>query len=227
MRVIVFGASGMIGQGVVRECLRDASVERVLVVGRTATGIADGKLEELVHGDMLDLSPVADRLAGWDACFFCLGVSSAGMNEADYTRVTYDLTLAVAERLAKLNPQMVFIYVSGAGTDSSERGRSMWARVKGKTENAIAKLPFKATFMFRPGYVQPLDGITSKTRMYRVIYAVVGWMFPLWRALFPSLVTTTEEVGRAMIAMATRGGPSAIVENREISATGRRSLGRQ
>ncbi|HEY2749452.1 MAG TPA: NAD-dependent epimerase/dehydratase family protein [Polyangia bacterium] len=227
MRVIVFGGSGMIGQGVVRECLRDATVERVLVVGRTPIGVANDKLEELVHGDLYDLSPVAARLAGFDACFFCLGVSSAGMNEADYTRVTYALTLAVAERLAKLNPQMTFIYVSGAGTDSTERGRSMWARVKGKTENALMRLPFRASFMFRPGYVQPLDGITSKTRMYRVIYAVVGWMFPVWRALFPSLVTTTEEVGRAMIAMAKRGGPSAIVENREISATGRRSLDRR
>lgn len=219
MKVIVFGATGMIGQGVLRECLLDAGVERVLVVGRAPTGQKHDKLVEIVHADLFDLSPIERELAGWDACFFCLGVSSAGMNEADYTRVTYDLTLAVANTLARLNPAMTFVYVSGTGTDGSERGRSMWARVKGKTENALMRLPFKAAYMFRPGFVQPRNGIVSKTRLYRVAYSLVGWMYPLWKLLFPGFVTTTDQVGRAMLSVARRGAPAAVLENRDINAT--------
>src|SRR5256885_7286145 len=159
----------MVGRGVLRECLADPSVERVLVVGRTATGVVDGKLDEIVRADLFDLSDLADELSGYDACFFCLGVSSAGTAEDRYRRVTYDLTVGVARILAERNPDSAFVYVSGQGTDSSEKGRSMWARVKGATENALLRLPLRA-YLFRPGYIQPLHGITSRTRWYRLMY---------------------------------------------------------
>src|SRR5579864_1453935 len=170
MKVILFGATGMVGQGVLRECLRDPRVEAVLAVGRSATGQSHPKLSELVQQDLFAYSANEARLKGYDACFFCLGVSSAGMSEADYRHITYDLTLAAAETLVRLNPAMTFIYVSGAGTDSSERGSSMWARVKGATENALLRLPFKAAYMFRPGVIRPLHGIRSKTPLYRAFY---------------------------------------------------------
>ena len=218
MKVILFGATGMIGQGVLRECLLDPAVTRVLVVARASTGQRHDKLSELLHENFLDFNPIAQQLTGYDACFFCLGISSAGLSEADYRRVTYEYTLAAAELLARRNPQMTFIYVSGAGTDASEKGRSMWARVKGQTENALAKQPFKATYMFRPGYIQPLHGIKAKTRLYRLLYAVVGPLYPLWKVLFPRIVTTTEKIGRAMINVAARGAPARIVESRDINA---------
>jgi uncharacterized protein YbjT (DUF2867 family) len=208
----------MVGQGVLRECLLDMGVNRVLAVGRGATGQSHEKLRELVHPNLFDLSAIAAELAGHDACFFCLGVSSAGMSEQDYTHVTYDLTMAVAELLAKLNPGMTFVYVSGAGTDSSEHGRTMWARVKGRTENALLKLPFKAAYMFRPAFIQPMHGIVSRTRIYRILYAVVGPLYPLWRVLFPGYVSTTEKVGRAMIQAARRGAPKPVLENADINA---------
>jgi uncharacterized protein YbjT (DUF2867 family) len=218
MRVILFGATGMVGQGVLRECLLDDGVEWVLAIGRSATGQQHAKLRELVHKDLLDYSAIEGELSGYDACFFCLGVSSAGMSEQDYTRVTYDLTLAAARVLARLNPDMTFIYVSGAGTDSSEKGRAMWARVKGRTENALLGLPFKAKYMFRPGFIQPLHGITSKTKLYRAIYAVMGPLYPVWKAVFPKYVTTTEQVGRAMLRVARKGAPKPVVENSDINA---------
>jgi uncharacterized protein YbjT (DUF2867 family) len=188
------------------------------VVARAPTGQRHDKLAELLHEDFLDFNPIAEQLTGYDACFFCLGISSTGLDEADYRRVTYEYTLAAAELLARRNPQMTFIYVSGAGTDASEKGRSMWARVKGQTENALARLPFKATFMFRPGYIQPLHGIKAKTRLYRLIYAVAGPLYPLWKVLFPRMVTTTEKIGRAMINVAARGAPGRIVESGDINA---------
>jgi uncharacterized protein YbjT (DUF2867 family) len=193
-------------------------VERVLVIVRAPTGQRHDKLREIVHADLFDLSAIEPELAGHDACFFCLGVSAAGMKPAEYERVTYDLTLAVARTLARINPAMTFVYVSGAGTDGSERGRSMWARVKGKTENPLLRLPFKAAYMFRPGFVQPRHGIVSKTRLYRVVYSLVGWMYPVWKVLFPSFVTTTEQVGRAMLAVAKKGAAAAVLENRDINA---------
>jgi uncharacterized protein YbjT (DUF2867 family) len=217
MKVILFGASGMVGQGVLRECLLDKDVEGVLAVGRSPVGQHHEKLSEIVRKDVADLVSIEDRIRGWDACFFCLGVFSAGMKEADYRRVTYDLTLAVARTLARLNPGMTFIYVSGAGTDSSGRGRIMWARVKGETENALLRLPFKAAYMFRPGVIQPLHGITSKTRLYRTFYAVGGPLITLARMLFPRWVTTTEQVGRAMVRVGMRGAPKRFLENRDIN----------
>jgi uncharacterized protein YbjT (DUF2867 family) len=217
VKVIVFGATGMVGQGVLRECLADPSIERVLVVGRTATGVVDGRLREIVRADLLDLSDLADELSGYDACFFCLGVSSAGMAEDRYRRVTYDLTVGVARILAERNPDSAFVYVSGQGTDSSEKGRSMWARVKGATENALLRLPLRA-YLFRPGYIQPLHGITSRTRWYRLMYVLTTPLYPVLKRLFPGQVTTTEQIGRAMINLARDGGPSRVLAPRDINA---------
>ena len=215
MKVLIFGATGMVGRGVLRECLLDAGVERVLVVVRSPSGQAHEKLRELVHRDFFDFTSIAGELAGYDACFFCLGVSSAGMTEADYSRATYDITLAAAGLLAKANPAMTFFYVSGTGTDSTEKGPVMWARVKGRTENALLGL-FKAAYMFRPGFIQPLHGIVSKTKLYRVFYSLVGPFYPVLKALFPKYITTTENVGRAMLAVARHGAPKRLLENPDI-----------
>lgn len=217
MKVIVFGATGMVGQGVLRECLLDADVESVLVVGRTSTGVAHEKLRELIHRDFSDFSAVADRLTGFGACFFCLGVSAAGMNEKEYRRVTYDFTLAAARPLADRNPALTFVYVSGAGTDSSEQGRAMWARVKGRTENALLALPFTA-YAFRPGYIQPMHGARSKTGWYRAMYAVTTPLYPLLRRLVPGQTSTTQAVGRAMLTVARRGWDTRVLGSREINA---------
>jgi uncharacterized protein YbjT (DUF2867 family) len=214
MKVMIFGATGMVGQGVLRECLLDPEVERVVTIGRAATGQRHDKLREIVHADLFDLSPIEGELAGWDACFFCLGVSAAGMSEAEYTRITYDLTLAVARTLVKQSPEMCFVYVSGAGTG----GNAMWARVKGKTEAALLELPFRAKYMFRPGFIQPQHGVRSKTKLYRAIYAVMGPLYPVLRAIAPKYVTTSERVGRAMLAVAKRGAPNPIVENADIDS---------
>jgi uncharacterized protein YbjT (DUF2867 family) len=183
MKVLLFGASGMVGQGVLRECLLDPEVQLVETVGRSATGKQHQKLREIVHPDMWHYESIGSDLSGFDACFFSLGVTSAGMKEADYDRVTYGITIKAAETLSRLNPQMVFIYVSGAGTDSSEQGRTMWARVKGKTENALLRLPFRA-YIFRPGLIVPMHGIRSRTAWYRFFYAPFKPLLPLRRA-FP------------------------------------------
>lgn len=217
MRILLFGATGMVGQGVLRECLRDPDVEQVAAVGRNAAGIQDAKLAEIVHADLANYSAIENRLRGFDACFFCLGISSAGMKEADYERITYGFTVAAAETLSRLNPGMVFTYVSGAGTDSTERGRSMWARVKGRTENALLRLPLKA-YMFRPGVIQPLDGIKSKTRSYRVLYALTGPLLTLLHRLLPNVVLTTREIGQAMLKVAQHGYAKRVLEVRDIRA---------
>lgn len=217
MKVLIFGATGMVGQGVLRECLLDPGVEAVVTVGRSATGQSDPKLHDIVHAELTDYAAIEPRLAGFDACFFCLGIASAGMSEADYRRVTYDVTLAAAQTLARLNPAMVFVYVSGTGTDSSEKGRWMWARVKGATENALLRLPFKAAYMFRPGMIRPLHGIVSKTALYRVLYTVLDPVVPLLQRAFPNAVTTTEQVGKAMLAVARTGAPKRILENADIN----------
>lgn len=226
MRVILFGASGMVGQGVLRECLLAVDVTEVLAIGRTKLertplGRTEAKLRELRVENFEDFAPVAAELRDYDACFFCLGVSSAGMKEAEYTRVTYGYTMAAAEVLARQSPAMVFVYVSGEGTDSTERGRTMWARVKGRTENALLALPFRAAYMFRPGFIKPMHGVRSRTRVYRLIYAVVTPLFPLLRAVAGNHVTTTEEVGRAMLQVARAGAMERVLGNREIAALGR------
>jgi len=218
MNVVLFGASGMVGQGVLRECLLDPEVERVLLIGRSAIGMQHPKLRELVRRDLFDYSDIESDLAGYDACFFCLGISAAGLSEDDYRRVNYDLPLAAANALLKVNPGMTFIYVSGTGTDSTERGRTMWARVKGATENALLRLPFKAAYMFRPGFIQPMHGETSKTRLYRVFYVIARPIMPLLKRFFPKYVTTTEQIGRAMIKVARGGAPKAILETDDINA---------
>ncbi|MBE1484857.1 NAD-dependent epimerase/dehydratase family protein [Plantactinospora soyae] len=219
MKVILFGATGMVGQGVLRECLLDPRVEAVLSVLRTPTGRRDAKLRELVRKDFLDFTDLADEFAGYDACFYCLGVSSVGMNEPDYTRVTYDFALAAARTLAEVNPELTFVYVSGQGTDGTEQGRTMWARVKGRTENAlIALLP--NAYAFRPGFIQPLHGVRSKTRLYRLLYALITPLGGLLRRLFPRSVTTTEQLGIAMLSVAEHGFPRHVLENRDLTGFG-------
>lgn len=218
VRIILFGATGMVGKGALRECLLDLEVESVLTVGRSATGQQHEKLREIVHKDFFNFSAIESNLRGYDACFFCLGVSSAGMTEQEYTRLTYDITMAAAQTLAKLNPNMTFLYISGMGTDSSERGRSMWARVKGKTENALLRLPFKAAYMLRPGYIQPLHGIRSKTKLYQALYTVMAPLYSSWKVLLPKYVTTTEQLGRAMIKIAKQGAPKHVLETRDFNA---------
>ena len=218
MNVILFGATGMVGQGVLRECLLDPEVESVLAIGRSAIEQQHEKLHEIVLKTLTDLSSVENRLSGYDACFFCLGVSSAGMSEDDYRRVTYDLSLSVAATLARLNLAMTFIYVSGAGTDSSEHGRMMWARIKGKTENALLAMPFKAAYMFRPGYIQPMHGVRTKTKWFGTAYAIMAPLYPLLRRLFPRYVTTTEQLGRAMISVAKTSATKRVLESNDINA---------
>jgi uncharacterized protein YbjT (DUF2867 family) len=201
MKVIVFGASGMVGQGVLRECLVADDVEAVLSVGRRPTDVQHAKLTELVHTDFTDFSTAREQLTGYDACFFCLGVSSVGMKEPEYTRITYDFTLAAARTLAEVNPGSTFVYVSGAGTDSSEQGRSMWARVKGKTENDVIALPLRG-YAFRPGYIQPLHGVVPTQRWMRIVYGVFGPVYPLLHKVLPKATTTTEKLGLAMLHVA-------------------------
>ena len=218
MKVILFGATGMVGQGVLRECLLDADVESVLAVGRSPTGQRHAKLREIVHDNFLDYSGVESQLAGFDACFFCLGVSSVGMGEERYRHLTYDITMAAARTLAKLNPDMVFTYVTGRGTDSTEQGRLMWARVKGKTENDLLKLPFKAAYMFRPAGIQPLHGVRSKTTWVQAIYVASAPLLSLLNRTSPNYMTTTEQVGRAMIKVARDGYPRPVLESEDINA---------
>jgi len=217
MKVILFGATGMVGQGVLRECLLDPGVARVLAVGRSPTGQRHAKLNEVVPDNFLDYSAIESQLTGCDACFFCLGVSSVGMDEERYRHLTYDITLAAARTLAKLNPQMVFVYVTGRGTDSTEQGRLMWARVKGKTENDLLKLPFRAAYMFRPAGIQPLHGIRSKTAWYQAVYVIAAPLLTLLNRIAPKYMTTTEQVGRAMIKVARDGYPKPVLESEDIN----------
>jgi len=216
--VVLFGATGMVGQGVLRECLLDADVESVLSIGRKETGQPHEKLQEIVLWGVTDLAAIKGQLAGYDACFFCLGVSSVGMDAATYFyRLTYELTTSIGGTLVRLNPGMTFVYVSGAGTDSSERGRRMWARVKGQTENALLRMPFRAAYMFRPGYIQPLHGIRPKIRWIGALYTVIGPLYPVWKLLFRKYVTTTECIGRAMLAVAKQGAPKHVLESWDIN----------
>jgi len=216
MRVIVFGATGMIGQGVLRECLLDGGVEQVLSIGRTPTGRQHRKLRDLVWTNLYDLSGMEPELRGFDACFFCLGVSAVGMTEEQYTRVTYDLTMAVASVLSRINPEMTFVFVSAAGASSEETG-AMWARVRGRTENALFRLPLRA-YVFRPGLIRPLHGIKSRTRLYNAVYVTMAPVMPLLERLFPGHVTTTEQIGRAMMRVARDGFPRKVLHTIDINA---------
>jgi uncharacterized protein YbjT (DUF2867 family) len=220
MKLLLFGATGMIGQGVLRQALVDPDVTAVVTITRVPTGTTHPKLREIVRADVSDLSGLDAELASCDACLFCLGVSAVGMTEEAYSKLTHDLTLAVANRLVALNPGMTFLYISGAGTDATEKGRSMWARVKGKTENDLLRLPFKASYMLRPGYIQPLHGIKSKTRLYRVIYNVMAPVSPLLRRLFPRAVTDTDNLSRAMLRIARTGASRPVLENGDLNALG-------
>ena len=215
MKVILFGATGMVGQGVLRECLLDDTVDNVLAIGRNSVGVTHPKLRELRRPDLFDFAGVALEFQGYDACFFCLGVSSAGMNEADYTRMTYDLTMGWAKVLARVNPAMTFIYVSGGGTG----GKAMWARVKGRTEDAILAL-FPSAYMFRLGALRAMHGETSKTRWTRVLYFLFRPLWPLLRLVAPGAMITTEELGRAMIRVTQQGAPKRVLENRDLISLG-------
>jgi len=224
MKVLLFGATGMVGQGVLRECLLDPGVELVETVGRAASGVQPAKLREIVHADLWDYRSIENQLTGFDACFWCLGITSAGRSEADYERVTYGITMAAAGTLSRLNPGMTFVFVSGAGTDSTERGRIMWARIKGRTENALMRLPFRAAYMFRPGLIEPVHGARSRTAAYRWVYTLMKPLMPLARRAFPNQVLSTEDIGRAMLAVARNGAPLQVLENRDIRAILERPL---
>jgi uncharacterized protein YbjT (DUF2867 family) len=217
MNVLILGATGMVGQGVLRECLLDDGVARVVTLGRSATGQAHPKLREIVQANLFDLTPIESELRGLDACFYSLGATAAGKSEAEYTRINYDLTLSVAGTLARLDPDMTFVYVSGMGTDSTERGRTMWARVKGRTENALLRLPFKAAYMLRPGIILPMHGIKSRTTLYRVGYTLMTPLYPALRALFPRAITTTEHLGRVMLRLARSGYSKPVLEPADIA----------
>jgi uncharacterized protein YbjT (DUF2867 family) len=208
----------MVGQTALRACLRDPDVDRVTALGRTGAPQRDAKLHNLIHANLLDLTPIESELSGFDACLYCLGVSSVGLSEEEYTKVTYTIALSVAQTLVELNPGMTFVFVSGAGTDSSERGRSMWARVKGRTENALMRLPFKAVYVFRPGLILPMHGIKSRTRAYNIAYSAVRPLYPVLRRLMSRWVTTTEQFGRAMLTVAKRGFGKQIIEASDIGS---------
>jgi uncharacterized protein YbjT (DUF2867 family) len=220
MKLLLFGATGMVGQGALRQALLDPDVTSVVSITRAPGGTSHPKLREIVRRDVADLTGLDADLATCNACLFCLGVSAVGLSEEAYTKITHDLTLAVAKWLVALNPAMTFLYVSGAGTDSTEQGRAMWARVKGKTENALLRLPFKASYMLRPGIIQPRHGIKSRTRAYRIGYAVLAPVVPLLRWWFPQKVTNTDNVARAMLRIARAGAPRPVVENGDLNELG-------
>ena len=222
MNVLIFGATGMVGQGVMRECLAAPDVAKVLTVGRAPTGQQHPKLEELVHAEMWDYANVEAELSNYDACFFCIGVTSSNMSETAYTHLTHDMTLAAATALARLNPQMVFVYVSGAGADSSETSRIMWERVRGKTENALLKLPFRGVYIFRPGMIQPV-GVKSKTTAYRWFYTLTKPLLPMLRSMLPDQILSTPQVGQAMLAAVRHGAPKRVLESPDINALSKRA----
>jgi len=212
MKVIITGATGMVGEGVLHECLQHPQVEAVLIINRKPYGVSHPKLTEIIHQDFYNFAPIASRLRGYDACFFCLGITSVGMKEEAYYKVTYTLTLHIAAILAQQDPSMTFCYISGAGTDSTEKGRSMWARVKGKTENDLMKLPFRQVYAFRPGFIKPTKGLAHTHKFYRYI----NWAFPIGRALYPAGFCTMKELGLSMINIITHGYSKKIVAGKDI-----------
>ena len=215
-KVIITGASGMVGKGVMLECLDHPQIDEVLAIVRKPLSEEHPKLRQLIHDDFGDFDSVQDQLKGYDACFACMGVSAAGLNEADYTRMTYDFTMALAQTVLANNPKLVFTYVSGEGTDSSEAGRSMWARVKGKTENDLLQLGFERAVMFRPGAIIPLRGIKSRTKMYQFVYDYFMWFVKLVKLLAPKSVVNTTQIGQAMITVMFKGSPKSVVRPTDI-----------
>ncbi|MGB5847648.1 MAG: NAD-dependent epimerase/dehydratase family protein [Ignavibacteriaceae bacterium] len=212
IKAIILGSTGMVGEGVLHECLNHSDVESVLLINRKLCSVKHEKLKEIIHKDLLDLSSLEDQLEGYNACYFCAGVSSVGKKEDEYKRITYDLTLNFAKTLLKLDPVMTFCYVSGVGTDSTEKGRSMWARVKGKTENDLLKLPFKASYMFRPGYIQPTKGLKNTYKTYKLFAP----FYPLIKFLFSKYATTLKELGLAMINVTLYGSEKKVLECKDI-----------
>lgn len=213
IKVIITGATGMVGEGVLQECIANPKVEKILLINRRPSGYSSPKMEELIHPDLGDISPVAEKIKGYDACYFCAGISSVGMSEEQYTKVTYNLTLGFGGTLAECNPQMIFCYVSGAGTDSTEKGKQMWARVKGKTENDLVKLPFKGVYNFRPAFMKPSKGAKNVKGFYKVINA----LFPVFRLFSKAYFLTLEEVGKAMINVTLHGYDKHILEVKDIA----------
>ncbi len=220
MKILLFGATGMVGQSVLIECLRDQDVEKVVAIGRNSTGVQHEKFSELIVPDVKDLSAHEAELFQFDACFFCLGISSVGMGEEKYTAITYDITMAVAELLARLNNNMTFTYVTGQSTDSTEKGKVMWARVKGKTENDLLKLPFKAVYLFRPGAIIPMNGVRSKTKLYQFFYTIMRPFNPLIKRVFSKSIVDSEMIGRSMIEVVRNGYEKPVLENADIIALG-------
>lgn len=216
MNVIITGASGMVGRGVLLECLDSPKVYKVLSIGRSKTGLSHEKLSEIIHDDFTNIESIKDQLAGYDSCFYCMGVSASGLKEDTYRRLTYDYAMGLAQLLVKLNPQMTFVYVSGQGTDSTEKGRAMWARVKGKTENDLMSLGFNQSFMFRPGGIIPLRGIKSKTPLYQFFLDYFLWLLKLIKFLFPKSVVNTTDIGLAMINISEKGYSEKIINPRDI-----------
>jgi uncharacterized protein YbjT (DUF2867 family) len=216
MRIVIFGASGMVGQGALRECLRDPEVEQVVSITRAPTGTSHEKLREIVHNNFLDFTPIENQLTGLNACLYCLGVTSTGTTEENYTRITYEFTIAAATALLKMNPGISLVYVSGRGADSTERGSTMWARVKGKTENALLAMPLRTVYVFRPAMIQPLDGIKSKTDSYRIMYSLTAPFLSAARYLLPNYVSTTQELGKSLLAAAKHGTEKRVIEADKI-----------
>ncbi|MBI3786737.1 MAG: epimerase [Ignavibacteriales bacterium] len=214
LTLIIFGATGMVGEGVLHVALNDPAVESVLVIGRRSCNVTHPKLREVLHNDFYNYAAIANDLRGYNACFFCLGVTSIGKDEEEYRRFTYDLTMAAATTLARLNPAMTFCYISGAGTDSTEHGRSMWARVKGKTENDLMKLPFKAVYAFRPGYIKPIPGLKNAFKAAKALAP----LYPMLKIFFRKYICTLEDVGRSMIRAASSGYAKKVLECEDISS---------
>lgn len=212
IKAIITGATGMVGEGVLHECLQHPLVESILVINRKPGGVSHPKLKEIIHTDFYNFSAIENQLSGYNACFFCLGVTSVGKKEDEYYKLTYTLTMSMATPLSKLNPEMTFCYVSGASTDSTEKGSSMWARVKGKTENDLMKLPFKKVFAFRPGFMKPTKGLKNTQKLYRYI----SWLYPIGRALSPARFCTLKEVGLAMIHTVNSKENRKVLEGNDI-----------
>jgi len=217
INVLIFGASGMVGKGALLESLESNNVNSVLVIGRSTCGNSHSKLTEIIHADMSDLTPLKEKFSSINSCFFCLGMSAMGLSEAKYMKLTYELTINAAQILVDINKDITFIYVSGSGTDSTEKGRIMWARVKGKTENALMNLPFKAAYMFRPGYIQPVKGVKTRVPLYRFFYFLFSWLYPLLKLLFPKQLLNSAQLGQAMITLSLSNKKSGIYESSDIN----------